>query len=199
MVVELGGGSPTNPTDPNRVEDVHVYGNSLTPTPDGSIFLQNYGWVTNVNFSSNSVALGTDPSNGKCRASFSSGAYGGQYALVDVNNLYYSPIYNFGGTKSISYGSGSRFEIVYAYVAGSAYALSDTNASQIPPGAQILIQNDNTSSASIPVYLNSAASGSPVIIPGGGVASFSWLNGAWAISSQPVILSPPVNFHVIGS
>jgi hypothetical protein len=199
LVVELGGGSPTDPTDPNRVEDVQVFGNSLTPTPDGSIFLQTYGWVASVNFSSNSVAANSDPGDGKNRVRFSSGGGGAQYVLVDTNNLYYSPIYNWSGvTNSISYGNGSRYEIIYGTSAGSAYALSDTDSNQIPPGAQILIQNNNTSSAPIPVYLNSAASGSPVIIPSGVMASFSWMNGAWAVSSQPVDLSPPTNLHPIG-
>jgi hypothetical protein len=196
MIIELGGGNLTNSTDPYRVENVQVYGNTSSWMTQ---FLQNYGgFYTNVHFFSNSVAIGFDPGDGKNRASFASGAGGAQYVWVDINNLYYSPIYNFGGTKSISYGSGSRYEIIYGYTAGSAYALSDSDSNQIPPGAQILIQNDNTSSASIPVYLNSACTRGPVIIPAAQAQTFSWANGGWAISSQPVNLSPPGGLHVIG-
>jgi hypothetical protein len=157
--------------------------------------------VTNVNFSLNSVAVGTDPVDGINRARFTSGAGGAQYVLVDANNLYYSPIGAYSVTTNyISYANGSRYEIVpYGYTAGAAFALTDNDSNQIPPGAQILIQNDQTHiTNSIPVYLNSAASGSPVIIPSGVMASFSWLNGAWAVSSQPVALSPPTNLHAIG-
>lgn len=184
MVVELGGGSPTDPTDPNRVEDVQVYGNSLTPTPDGSTFLLDYGWVTNVNFSLNSVAVGTDPVDGINRARFTSGAGRAQYVWVDTNNLYYSPIGAYSVTTNyISYANGSRYEIPpYGYIAGAAFALTDNDSNQIPPGAQILIWNNfghDNQWYNVPVYLNSACTSRQVIITNGMAATFSWSGSQW--------------------
>jgi hypothetical protein len=186
--VEVAGGISS--TDPARVESVQVYGNTSTWFTQ---FLQTYDWSTNIHFYSNSVAIGTDFSDGKYLAHFISGAYSSQYALIDTNNLYYSTLYNFAAsTNSISYANGSRYEIIYGYTAGSAYALSDTDSNQIPPGAQMLIQNDNTSSSNIPIYLNSACTGSPVIITNGTMQCFSWSGSQW---TQDGYVEPRARVH----
>jgi len=44
----------------------------------------------------------------------------------------------------------------------------------------MLIVNSNSSSASIPVYLNSALTGSPVTIASAQTQTFYWTNGVWA-------------------
>ena len=186
-VVEIVGGISS--TDVARVEDVQVYGNSLTMTNGGGAHcLMTYGWTTNVHFFNNDFF--SNVTNGS--VGFSSGSYGGQYGLIGTNNLYYSPIYDLTGqTNYISYANGSRFKVIYAFNAATVYALTDTNASQIPPGAQILIQNDNSSSNSIPVYLNSALTSGPIIVPYGQMMVASWTNGVWANNAPPVIQVTP--------
>jgi hypothetical protein len=181
MIVELANGPP------NNAEAVQVYSNTLLRTTGNTIALQTYNWSTNIHFFNNDFSHIT---NGY--VTFSSGSYGGQYVLVDTNNLYYSPIYDSTGkTNYISYANGSRFEVIYPFHAGTVYALTDTNANQIPAGAQILILNSNTSSASIPVYLNSALTRGPINVASGQTFIASWTNGVWMSPSivQPIILT----------
>jgi hypothetical protein len=117
--------------------------------------------------------------------------------LDSINNIYFSSICDLNGvTNGISYANGSRFEVIYSFHAGTVYALVDTNASQIPPGAQILIQNDNSSSATIPVYLNSALTIGPVNVPSGQSLVAMWTNGVW-MSLSPNGPTPPTNVRVI--
>jgi len=190
IIVEISGG--TTSTSANRVEDVQVYSNTLTTTSYNCQPVTTYDWSTNVHFFNNDFFSNVTNSV----IHFSSGAYGGQCALVDTNNLYYSTIRDSTATTNyINYATGSRYKATGSFYAGTIYALTDTNASQIPPGAQILIENDNTSSASIPVYLNSALSSGPVTVPSGLSRTFQWINGAWQLAlDRP---SPPSGFRVI--
>jgi hypothetical protein len=184
-ILMYGGTSATNA---NRIEGVQIYGNHLTNTPNGTVAVKNYGWTTNIIFYNNDFSCATNGS-----VTVSSGLYGSQYILAETNNLYYTTISDsVGTTNDISYANGSRFKIINPFHSGTVYALVDTNASQIPRGAQILIQNDNTSSASVPVYLNSALTRGPVTVPSGLSRSFQWTNGVWID-----VVGPPSNLHVI--
>jgi len=134
-----------------------VYGNTLKQPNHMVFFLQTYGWTTNIHFFNNDCSSFTSDPRTFASVAVNSGLYGSPFSLIDTNNLYYIYIYdNVGITNYISYANGSRFMVVYPFQAGTVYALTDTNASQIPPGAQILIQNATWNSNSIPVYLNSA-------------------------------------------
>ena len=201
-VIELNGGSPTNITDPARVEDVQVFSNNISGGGDnGQALLINYGgYYTNVHFSYNIVETNSDPGNGNRRATVSSGAGRVTYVLVDTNNLYYSPIYDLSGiTNIISYSSGSRFEIIYGFYPGTVWSLQDTNSSQMPLGAMIQLYNNNSHSSNETVYLNSSLSGTPVTVAGGQTALFYWLSWKNAWSTNGAILSgpplPPANLR----
>jgi hypothetical protein len=168
-----------------------MYGNVLTNTTSKVTGINYYGWATNVICFSNGFN-----NAGSGNIVFSTGADGSQFALVDTNNLYYTTISDsVGTTNDISYANGSRFKIINPFHSGTVYALVDTNASQMPAGAQILIQNNNTSSASIPVYLDSALTSGPVMVPNGLSRAFQWTNGAWQLAAVPP--SPPTDLHVI--
>ena len=202
--VELGGdNSGYNPTNNYAIEDVAVYGNILKQPNHVVMFLQTYGWTTNIHFFSNDCS--SFMGNGSTPVKIISGLYGSPFALIDTNNLYYITIQDLTGiTNYISYANGSRFEVIAQFVPGTVYALTDTNSSQIPPGAQILVVNNITTNftyqtTSFPLYLNSALTSGPVNVASGQTLTAVWTNGFWMVySSQPVILSPPVNFHVIG-
>ena len=192
--VTIGGGGLSQ-ADTNKTEALEVYDNTLIQSNSGSavLALSCYTYATNVWFHNNDfrtkVELGF--------VTFSSGNRGDPFALVDTNNFYYTKIYDLTGiTNAISYANGSRFEVIYAFHPGTVYALTDTNASQIPRGAQMLIQNENSSSNSIPIYLNSALTRGPVSVDYGQTLITSWTNGVWAVhSSQPPAMD--ITVHVM--
>lgn len=197
QVVQIGGG--TNSTDPVRVESVSVYGNTVAADSGFNappIALVTYGWTTNVSYFSNDFSAVT---NGTSTVNFTSGARGASFVLVPTNNLYYTAVYDgTGKTNYISYKNGSRFKVIYPFHPGTVYALTDTNASQIPLGAQMLIQNDNWSSNSIPVYLDSALTRGPVSVDYGQSLTAFWTNGWWTIySSQTQVPSIITNLNVM--
>jgi hypothetical protein len=180
-IVEISG--ETNGTGPNRVEAVQVYGNSLTQLGNSTMAVQTFGWSTNVHLSNNDFSKVTNSV-----IHFSSGIFGAQYALVDTNNLYYTPISDPTGiTNSISYANGSRFQVVNPFHSGTVYALVDTHASQMPVGAKIQLYNNNSSSATVPVYLSSSLQGSPVTVASGQTVTFFWQdwNGTWSTNNKP--------------
>jgi hypothetical protein len=190
-VVQIAGA--TDSAGENRVERVRVFENTITGTTVTPALLMAYNWHRDVQLYSNTVATVADPANGERRATVSSGAYGAEFALVDVNNRYYRPVSGLTSiTNFISYAGGARHEIIYAFQALTRYVLVTTNANQIPSGAQILIQNNNTSGSNAPVWLNSEMSAGPVSIAHGSSRTFSWTNGVW-VSLSPII--PPANIR----
>jgi hypothetical protein len=188
IMILLEGG---NASDQNRVESLQVYGNTANSGGGGGVAaLICYGWQTNVLFSSNDfsgVTYGTF---------FYSGSYGSQYVLVNTNNNYWSRFRDIDGltTNYISYVGGSRYQLYAAAVPGHFYALTDTDASQIPAGAQIMINNTTygSGSSAMPVYLNSSITGSPVILTNGQTGVFYWhpATKTWSTSNKPL---PPSN------
>lgn len=195
IIVNEGGA--IDATGPNRVESVQVYGNKLTRHFGGTAALQTYGWTTNIHFFNNDFH--SDVSNTPC-ISWSSGTSGAQYASVDLNNLCYSPIYDLvGKTNFISYAKGAKFEVLYPFHAGTVYALVDTNASQMPEGAQILIYNKNTSLVSVPLYLDSGLKMGPVMVPSGQAVTVYWKGSVWTTNRTPDVpggMFPPTGLHL---
>jgi len=186
-----GGGS----TSANRIESVKIYDNTLNTSANNATFLQTYSWTTNV-LVSNNVWTVTGGSFG----TLSTYAGNAQDLLVQTNNIYYSGLNSYMSsprTNQVNYSSGSRFEIYQYFAAnsGGAYAIVDTNASQIPVGAQILIYNDTSDKTNVPIYLNSGATGSPVMLPYGQTALFYWQDWASAWSTNPAP-PPPTNVRL---
>jgi hypothetical protein len=190
MIIELGSGPP------NNAEAVRVYGNTMTLSPGiTTLALQTYGWATNIHFFSNDFSHITTGDN----VTFSSGAGGAQFALVDINNLYATYAQDWAGiTNMLDYAGGSEYQTGHTS-ANTAYVLQDSDGAQIPPGAEIFLDNSQNS-LSYPVYLNSAKTRGPVTVPSGQTATFQWTNGVWqsaAIVQPP--LAPPTDLHVIAS
>jgi hypothetical protein len=191
FLIMYGGGS----TSANRIESVKIYDNTLNTSANNATFLQTYSWTTNV-LVSNNVWTVTGGSFG----TLSTYAGNAQDLLVQTNNIYYSGLNSYMSsprTNQVNYSSGSRFEIYQYFAAnsGGAYALVDTNASQIPVGAQILIYNDTSDKTNVPIYLNSGATGSPVMLPYGQTALFYWQDWASAWSTNPAP-PPPTNVRL---
>lgn len=186
-------------TDPNRVESVQIYGNTIK----GLRNLLTYGWMTNVQIFSNTVASqpneGIDGNNVVHITRYASDAL---FALIQTNNFYWTPIYDqTGKTNYINYADGSRFQVVYSVNPNTVYALVETNASLIPEGAQILINNSCTANSGLgqgdffPVYLNHSLTGNPVIMTQGQVQAFYWnkIRGGYAWMTNRMI--PPLNLR----
>ncbi len=175
MLLQIAGG--TSSTDPNRVESVQFYGNTVTRNDGAVIILQGYNWMKNVRFFSN------DFSGCAIGATFYSGNYGSQYAWVDTNNLYYSWLFtDSGGSHGISYGSGSRYLLTYPYSNGTQYYLSDTDAGQIPAGAQMVFSNGTFNSQPVPIYTGSAKTQS-VTVKSREVVTFFWNGSQWTTNA----------------
>jgi hypothetical protein len=189
IVIQINGGAVSADSILKTV-GVYVTNNTLVQTFGGNAVngLAAYTWGEDVWFVNNNFTNTLVP-----RVMFSSGLRGDPFANVLLNNQYYSTLYDLTGTTNfVSYGNGSRYKVIYGFQPATKYTLVTTNANQIPAGAQILIQNDNTSGAAIPVYLNSAMTAGPVSIPHRSSRTFSWTNGVW-VSSSPII--PPANIR----
>lgn len=197
QVVQISGAGGAGGA--NRVEGVRVFSNVVTTT-SGTLtpqLLTCNGWSRDVVFSDNQFIQTGATTDGTWRARVTSGAFGSTCATIELNNLYYSPVYDLTGTNNhLSYAGGSRYEIIYAAQPASKWALVTTNASQIPSGAQILIQNNNTSGTNAVVFLNSDMTQGPVIVPHGRAATFRWTNGGWQTVTK---MSPPSDLRVIDS
>jgi hypothetical protein len=177
-------------TDVNRAANVQVYNNSFMGAA-GESFLQGT-YATDINIYSNDMH--------GAYLSFSCGNYGGQFASVGTNNNYWTRVFVNGDsdvyTNCVSYGNGSRWWLTYPYATNASVVLVDTNGSQIPIGAQMLITNGNWSSANVPIYLNSAMTRGPVNLPYGQTFVASWTNGVW-INISANGPAAPTNVRVI--
>jgi hypothetical protein len=63
----------------------------------------------------------------------------------------------------------------------------------MPAGAQIILYNSTTdigNGNAVPVYLNSSATGEPVVIPNGQTAVFNWTGTTWTNSVSGTGTSP---------
>jgi hypothetical protein len=192
MILEI----PSYP--PNDVTDVQIFNNNVVDTKSGLVtaILGFYGYGTGIKYYSNI-----------CTA-VSSGGFAVQqnvtfcpYVLIQTNNLYSYPMtilpnYKWNGTNYISYATGGSYTLSGGNLtSGITFALVDTNASLIPVGAQIKIYNSNSIPLSVPVYLSSSLSGSPLILKNGQTATFFWQDwaGAWSTNNRP---PPPTNFRL---
>ncbi|MGC9943894.1 MAG: PKD domain-containing protein, partial [Verrucomicrobiota bacterium] len=81
-----------------------------------------------------------------------SGVGGSPFAMVGTNNIYWTRVSTTANAaNALDYVNGSRFCISGPFTGTSTkYALTTTDGSQIPSGAEILITNGNSSSASVP-------------------------------------------------
>ncbi len=184
---------------PNDITHVRVYNNSIIELSGGKPYaLINNGYATDFQYYSNSFSVSTNTSMILSQGSSV------PFVLINTNNLYYYrlddlPNYSYTGTNYISYATGPNYVFDGFATAGLTFALVDTNASEIPTGAQIQIFNNNNNVASVRVYLSSSLYGSSVIIPRGQTDLFYWLawNHTWSTNGALVsgpLLDPPANF-----
>jgi hypothetical protein len=173
--ISAGGVGPTNR---DRVENVQIYGNTIISSK-GGLFLDAGGWAKNIHVYSNDFGGVPDGQ----AMTFRSGGRGSSFALVELDNNYWKRI-NMNGnggirTNYVSYGQGSRWLLTYRSATNAIVCLVDTNYSQIPPGAQMLLTNATRTAGSVPIYLNSAMTREPVMLDGGQTLTACWTNGEW--------------------
>ena len=183
IVLEVAG---TNAPGFADVRNVSMFCNTIQRPNSYPYLLQTYGWATNILiFSNDCSSFIGEP------VTCNSGIYGGQFALVSTNNLYFSQMgANSGTTNQVNYSAGSRFLINGTFTADTAFALVDTNAAQIPSNAQIWLVNSNASAASVPVYLSAASLVNPISLPVGNVIAATWNGSAW-VTNYGAAAPPP--------
>ena len=140
-------------------------------------------------------------------------AGGGIFPLIQTNNLYvpWSIYWDTVQTNVISYSSGPKQYMDYV-AGGNVFILNDTQSNQIPPGAELDIDNRSNrwtmfygqTNGNIVVYPSQVANIAPVTVPLGFLQTFYWTGSAWsdnAISSQTSsstnTVSPPTNLHIM--
>ena len=171
--LEISGGSSA--TDPRRSESVIASGNVLGNPDFGVTLFQDGGWSTNVVLSGNNCSQFNNLQNSVL---VQSAAGGVPYAAIGLDNQYFTQVQSpVAVTNVLSYGNGSRY---YANnsAPGSAWVIQNSDASQIPFGAQVYFVNLN--SFSIPFYLNSVNGGQTMIASGGSVTA-AWQNNQWVL------------------
>jgi hypothetical protein len=191
VVIEIAGGTSSN--DPTRVENVQFYGNTITRSDSGVSLITDYNWANKIFVFSNNIS-GVTGGN----VTLTSGAFGSPYALVDTNNQYFTHVATWASaTNVISYAGGSKWEYTDAYYGNALYTLSDIDSNQIPVGAQIVITNATFNASAVPVYLNSAATAGPVILPYQQSQPFFWNGSAWVTNIVSMHPAPPYGLHII--
>jgi len=183
VFVEVAGGSTS--ADPNHVESVSITKNTLLIPNQNPYLLLDYGWSTNIVVSGNDCSLNTT-------VKVQPGPSPLPYAVVNTDNVYYTYLQSGTLTPNIlSYGNGSRY-YTSSSINGSSYVLQNSDASQIPAGAQVLFNNQN--SFNVPLYLNST-SGPQLIVTNGTAVTVNWVNNQWVypgVSSNGVPASPVI-------
>lgn len=144
-----------------------------------------FGPITNCLFVDNNFnPPGFATSSSK--AGFTSGASGYQYITVATNTTYHYGIFHFSQvtTDILSYASGPWYQTVYT-TPGDAIVLKDFDGAQIPPGAQMVVDNTTNGDPSggiYRIYLNSAMSRS-IMTTNGQINVFNWSN-EWVQAGQ---------------
>lgn len=167
----MAGG--TGPTDPNSAQNIIITGNNIINANGPRPFYVNYGWASGIQIASNNF-------NGNQLHAQQSDT--GPYAFIATNNNYWAYQLCDGGAGTnvnISYGGGPMELLTYHYSTNVTFELSDADSNSIPAGAQLVVTNGNWSNANIPIWLNSARTLGPIIIPWGKVMVFDWTNGRW--------------------
>lgn len=196
LICSLSGGSPV---DANLTQNLYFYNNTVIPVNNNNytVVVEYGGYTTNVYFLNNNFQGG--------QVHFSSGGNGGQYVVVGLNNNYYTGISDTTGvTNGISYANGSRFQITGAKPK-TAYYLNDINPPQfpkgtpngiqIPAGAQMEIQNENSSLITVPIYPTSSLKRGPVMLPYGASITFDWETNTLRWATVPPL---PVSLRATG-
>jgi hypothetical protein len=172
-IIEIPGTSP-NQTESVQVCSNLVYGGNSS---GGFAALIVYGWCTNVVFYQNDFYTHVTVNE----VYFASGANDSQYVTVETNNIYRRVIYNFASpvTNILSYSHGPRYQTTHD-AAGDVYVLSDSDSNQLPPAAQMVIDNSTNSGASYTLYLNSAMTRSNSVA-NGQIQAYYWSGKAWLL------------------
>ena len=177
----IGGGGV------DRIQNLTISNNLAS----GSAFFGNgWGWMSNVVCSGNREINTTN-------APLNSMPIGGQYFFDDPSDDF-PPNLNYGsaGTSNIiTYALGMRHQL-WTSLTNAVFVLDDTQPQRIPPGAQLAILN--TSAFPVPVYLSTAMTGVPIMLPKGSTATCDWNNAAWKLARLvSADLGPPTNLRVL--
>jgi hypothetical protein len=185
--------SGSGPTDPNRCESIYISNNVITNSPfntNSSANLLTAYWNKNVFVTSNLVVNMPNGNNITAQSGYL--ANGAFYDYVGINNSYYTQESDMSGTSNIfSYIMGSRYNFTAAQNA-TTIGLQNSDASQIPPSAQILITN--TSTKTIPVYPNGTVTGTAFSLAPSAYVVEDWNAGAgqWQPEYQLWVVSTNV-------
>jgi hypothetical protein len=167
-------------------ENVMVVSNSAWGS---GVFAGGYGWGTNVQFLGNySQQTNYHP------ACLWSTQLTGQYYIDDLSNDFppEQTSDSLGQTNVITYAHGMRHQ-VSAGSSQSRFVLDDTSPAQIPPGAQLQVQNTGQVPANLQFSSTNPASGT-TILTNGQTAVCIWTNGSWFFLG--IVPTPPRNLRV---
>jgi len=195
IILESGGAS--QPGSGWGVQNVTVSNNVLIPyaTCSPRAFI-NFGWYTNITFVNNDF-YATNPFGSDVQ--WQSGNLGWQYVTILTNTIYHAPLYNYGSPeiKTLSYGGGPWYQTTHNN--GDTFILSDADASQIPAGAQMVLDNttnDGGNNGIYTIYLNSAKTRSQMTT-NGQINVFNWIKGIGWVNAN-VVQSNAVQSATVG-
>jgi hypothetical protein len=119
----------------------------------------------------------------------------GQWFLDDASNQFQTNTVNdaTGQTNIVTYAHGMRQMITLAQT-DSIFSIDDSSPQKIPPGAVMDI--NNLSSKSIPLYLNSALTRGPVTVANGQTFTANWNGLQWTTNSLADVLPAPTGLAI---
>jgi len=193
LFMQLGGGS--GPTDLNSVMNASISNNVfISSNPNGFQLITSYGgWTRNISFTGNDCSqLINYP------VYVTTAASGNPYPFVSTNNLYWFEIPvngALGFTVQITYKSGSRYELIYPYSTNMVISLDDTNAIEMPAGAQMLFTNSTSNGKVVPIFPSANTNIAPIMLPYRQTVIFFWQPwaSAWSTNNKP---PPPTSVRL---
>jgi len=167
-----------------RVTGIQVISNVMQFPGEQSQFANGGGWSTNVVFSNN-VAAGVS-------FSLYGANHAGQWFKDDLSNLF--PFFNTTGTNGgrniLTYEYGMRQQVSPS-APGVLFAIDDSQPYMIPPGAEMVVENQNYGNYSATLYASDSVAVSPVSMTNGETVTFYWTGAIWTTNTNPVIQVTP--------
>jgi hypothetical protein len=154
-------------------------------------FANGYGWSSNIVFLGNTMT-------GTSSGSIHSSDLVGQWFIDDLSNLF--PYFTntdagVSGTNVITYANGIR-ELANSGGLTPVYYLDDAHATQMPPGAFLLVSNSSPHSVKL-ILSTTSRSATSTNIPPAFVARCDWQSPRWQLTWVHSPVAPPSGLHVI--